>query len=364
MVTKEQMAEYFRKLEEDKMRRMPLESPQPDYQRYNQRYDRQPSGGGMSFMPILVAVIISAVVTYGMLSFLTMSRTNYVSDITRLENDIVDVRQVNDQQASGITSLQGVKSSADAALTRANQAIEAVGGIPEIQESVTALNQDLLAFKAEVQEIIDNPTQPFDPTALQNSVNTINSQITTINSQITTINTAITELQDGIGDIEIPSLTALTSSITALTTRVGTAESDIDALQANATTLQATLTSLQGIYNQFADIAEEYTNTPRVEITNLGNSYIIFKVNTSSKYAVAITLYGTAVFDPAQITIPSLPSSGAYISNKFALGDVLTIVIQPDNLSGIWASGQSVRLEFGTMASNIKFIDKDIYTLK
>jgi hypothetical protein len=88
----------------------PFTSPEEDY--------GYPSGGGyppqqraksgMGGMgSIIVAVIISLVLCYAMISLLglTPSMSQYKADITRLELDLVDIRNVNTQQSSSLSTL-------------------------------------------------------------------------------------------------------------------------------------------------------------------------------------------------------------------------------------------------------------------
>lgn len=343
-----------------------------------EEYQQQPRGskfgGGMG--AIFIAVALSLVLCYAMISFLgiTPSMKQYKADITRLEMDLVDIRTVNDGQATNIGNLAGAVATANSAATKAQSALDLSNSIKTGYDTIRA---DVTALQAALEELDTNGTgDVYDDaeirgliTALQGDITTINADITALQAYDTTntanldsISASITALQTSLNNLTTVvnninggevDLSDILDDIESLQADVDSMDNDIDALYANDVALTAQITALQG---QIAAILDPVVIT-RFEY---GSAYSTLKTNIAGDYVIILTLYGTNL-SAVNIVIPVSYNVDIQSSNCYGTGDTMRILVLEPKQAGSpladqnWTTNKTIELDF-TNASNISFM--------
>lgn len=352
----------------------------PPEDEYPQRKGSKFGGG---FSSIIVSVLFAGVLCYAMISLfgITPTMKQYKADITRLELDLVSVRDVNTQQAGGISALQGAITTANTASTKATSALELSNAL---QTQYGELNTALTALQGRVTDLESNSGDIYDDTIVKGLINAVEDDITAINttivalqaydttnttnisalqSSITTMQSQITALQGG-GTVD---LTAIQNQIDVINHYINDADTvvgslnyqlaiitgDIQALYAKDVTLQNNIDVIA-----LDDVSISYYSMP----------YIDIKINKTGDYAIILTIYGNNVDN---ITIGT--QTGYTLTNIFnedygAIKTMKVVMIVPQNVTvgtstaalTQWTKGQTYTMRFSIAApATISCIDID-----
>jgi hypothetical protein len=313
-----------------------------------EEYQQQPRGskfgGGMG--AIFIAVALSLVLCYAMISFLgiTPSMKQYKADITRLEMDLVDIRTVNDGQATNIGNLAGAVATANSAATKAQSALDLSNSIKTGYDTIRA---DVTALQAALEDIDTNGTgDVYDDAEIRGLITALQGNITTINADITALQAYDTTNTANLASISA-SITALQTSLSNLTTIVNNISGgevdlsdildDIDDINDEIVSLNTDITNLQdydnyllGLINslqtQVTAISEPVIVTSFDEVHN----QLIFKTNAAGNYAVILTFYGSGfVSGTGNISIPTADNVRVMDATAYASGDMMIVIIEP-----------------------------------
>lgn len=321
-----------------------------------EEYQQQPRGsklgGGMG--AIFIAVALSLVLCYAMISFLgiTPSMKQYKADITRLEMDLVDVRGVNTQQASGISALQGAITTANAANTKATDALTLSS---TLQTQYDTLNTTLTALQTRVTDLeAGNTGDVYDDTIVKGLINAVEDDITAINNTIATL-----QAYD----------TTNTINISALQNSIATIQSQITTLQGGSSVVYND-TEIRGLITALTNrvTALEANTTPLdFDEFNADSDYCTFTTHKAGTYIVIITLYGTGFSTIDMNTVLGITAgSNARILTCYTYGDTMctAILTQTETITTPtgtaivdtnWTKGEQVTLKDSSTATNILY---------
>lgn len=173
--------------------------------------------GGM-----LIVLVAAGIIAYLLIQQFAPSLSQYKSDITRLELDLVDIRAdyalKTDVTNPDLTSVNTKIASVETALNTAKTALN--DSIAQLQAKDTALQSSI------------NAIPNFDPTTLQASIAANLAAIDDLQEQLDT-------LQSDVDAIAAPDLSGINAAITALQTAVSNQAASITALTARVAALEA-----------------------------------------------------------------------------------------------------------------------------
>lgn len=325
-----------------------------------EEYQQQPRGskfgGGMG--AIFIAVALSLVLCYAMISFLgiTPSMKQYKADITRLEMDLVDIRTVNDGQATNIGNLAGAVATANSAATKATSALE-LGNT--LQTQYSDLNTALTALQTRVTDLEGNTGDVYDDTVVKGLIDAVEDDIAEINTTIDalqyydtertiTIKAKIAQLQeiiDGITDgADSSSLSTLQTKMDNIYSYITGDITDTNSLKYQLKQITNRISALESGSIYFTEFNSDF-------------DYCTFKVTTNGRYIVIITLYGKnfTSTDPFKVTTesPAIILSSIIISDNMAV-----LALTQKDVSGYptdWTANTIVSIGKNNSAVNIMY---------
>ena len=111
--------------------------------------------GGMSVAGIIISLVVSLVVAYGMISIVGVTHSAYVTDITRLENDLVAQRQADtslSNQIGGVQdSLSDYATKSDLGDYATVSSVEDLQALPDtVDTAIVAMNNKVNATIANI----------------------------------------------------------------------------------------------------------------------------------------------------------------------------------------------------------------------
>ena len=201
----------------------PQQQPPPQYPpQYPQQYPMTPDDygsaakkkSGFDFSNIIVMALIAGAMAFVVVRLISPSPslTQYKSDVTRLEKDLVDIR-AKYALAINVPDTSALMSRIANAETAVNEA----------KTNLTKADATLTESLAALQIKVDGFKQ-FDATALQASIDQQKTQITTLTTELAALKTQV-------GSIQPTDLSALNTKVTAIETSLTTIKADIVSLK-------------------------------------------------------------------------------------------------------------------------------------
>lgn len=260
--------------------------PPPNYGNYPMMpddYGQPPKKkGGFDVSNILMIAVVAGVLAYAVMKIFAPSLSQYKADITRLENDLVNIR-ANYALVTNVPNVTALNTRIATVETSVN----------ETKTAITTAQSELNAMIAALQTQIDNIPQ-FDATALQASINANGSAIDDILADLDAVKAQI-------GGIEPADLTDIETRLTALENSIVTINTSITALADSIETLTPTI--------------------PSIYISNFASSYSgLQAIITSNRtcYALVTIKYTFTATVPIATPMPSLtilPFGSLYLGN-------------------------------------------------
>lgn len=154
--------------------------------------NRMPSESNSPWKGIVVNIIVALVIVFLMNSFVmpTVGKKAYISDITRLENDLVAIRDVVASQNSRIdAAVSNAKKAADTSIATATT---------DIDKKVASIDPSLYATANNLNDKVSKLE-----TSIANTENRLISRMDQLNSKdLTNIDTAIANVNTAIADLD------------------------------------------------------------------------------------------------------------------------------------------------------------------
>lgn len=210
----------------------PYEAYDPDRPAYRGRGGGG-GGGSINFLSIAISVVVSLVLIYVASGMFAPKLSQYKSDITRLEMDLVNVRTTDAKLQEDLNKKQSVDlAPLNAQITQLNKDLDT------LKTSLTTHSTQLTTLDTSVKAIpkVDLTDVNSKIAGLQSNLNTFQNSLTTLTSQVnnakpvdlTAFNASITALQNSIAAIN-GKITALESSVATLNTNTNNAIASLDA---------------------------------------------------------------------------------------------------------------------------------------
>ena len=272
-----------------KEERKRLEQQQPltpyntDGMQPDNRIPQKPSGGlgqGSPMFLFIVMAILAAVMAYGVMTFLGVPKNNYKSDVTRLELDIVDVRDVNNGQATGITNLQKDVTDLKNANSTPPPNTQLIEKVTELETQLLGIDEKLVTAEVDLSNwlVVDLPVlqeqvdalgtaSNFDATYLETDMATVQTDVETVTvslqeqtALVDTIRTELTAVQGQIagGTGEPVDLSDIESQLILLEADIVGIGTDLIALQTQLDTLNASGVVLTQRVAELETITQSY----------------------------------------------------------------------------------------------------------
>jgi len=178
-------------------------------------------GSALSMPTVLVMLVVSAVVAFGMLSFLSPSKSQYIADVTRLEKDLVELRQVNSTQNDNIKFIQ--TSSAAQTESAINGLKSTLGNYITSSTMTSTINSSLndYAKKGDVTTAINTAnSNNTNVTALKLDVANLTDENNKLKLRIAALESATKEITSPVPSVMIKG-NGVTTAISAVSPIAG-----------------------------------------------------------------------------------------------------------------------------------------------
>lgn len=183
---------------------VPVQQQQNQSGRFN-----MPRGAG-GYTQYVIMIIIAIVITFGMTNFITpmAGKKSYQADITRLELDLVAMRETDTKLKNSIeevsSEIGGLKGEISQAIT------EEMSNVKEgIREDLAQFGEEIVNMRNDINEYDNEAVASVRQsiTTLQDDIKSMNNDISNLNSGIdafkTDINAKIEDINTTIADIEV-----------------------------------------------------------------------------------------------------------------------------------------------------------------
>lgn len=279
-----------------------------------------------------------------------------------------------------VVELTGRVSNLETNVAAVKAKVDSLPATTDFSPRIAALESSVttIAGQISVLQSGQSPTLAADVAALEASLANMQSGLTLLQSDFNSNSAAIVTTQSDISQLKI-TLADVQSQLdelgnsgnTELLERLETVESELDELQSQLATLNTAQTSLKASVDaltlKVTQITTDLTafdawwqlqqGKNSATITNLGNNYLILQADNAGEFAIILTIYGSSL-STGIVNVPTTPDYKADVFDEYLLGsNILVVMICPTSVSGNWTARQSVRVNLGSLATNISYIE-------
>jgi predicted nucleic acid-binding Zn-ribbon protein len=169
-------------------------------------------GGTNILIIILLAVVASSIISWAMVSSLAAAKSNYESDIPKINNKIGHIEDsitgLDNLTNNQVTKLSELSDNADIGFKDINIRVDDVNSrVDNTDSKLDATKTDLDSQITSLNSSIDQKANQTDLSTLEGKVTTLEGKVTTLETRVTTLETRVTTLESKVTSItySIPS---------------------------------------------------------------------------------------------------------------------------------------------------------------